>query len=87
MDVIFLPDVLLIDHVGKHSLGRVSSLQQVHEAGLEVMAKVCQELVGLIGKQQQLPLMRLAHRVTLETILVSAKMKNRFYQSDDNPNF
>ena len=73
MDVVLLPDVLLVDHVGKDPLGGVGPLEEVHEAGLEVRAEVGQELVGLVGEQEELALVRLAHRVALETILVSER--------------
>jgi len=72
VDVVLLLDVILVHHVGEYPLGGVGSLQQIHETRFEIMAEICQELVGLVGEKQELPLMRFTHSMTFEAVLVPA---------------
>ena len=72
VDVILVIDVLIVDLSGLDSLGSVTALEQTHESVLELLGVGAQELVGVVGEDEELALVGLARRVALESVLVSA---------------
>ena len=69
LHVIAVVDVLLVDEVGADALGAEASPQRVQVLAMKLGRELVHELVGVLAEQEQLALMRLGHRVTLEAIL------------------
>lgn len=57
--------------ISLNSLVAVLTTQDVHEALLEVARKLVQVPAGRLGEEQQLALMRFAHQVTFEAVLIA----------------
>ena len=74
MDVVPIVDVLVVDNGGCNAAESVAALHVFEETTLKLFGIAVDDPVGVLAEDLQLALVRLAHAVALEAVLVVAHL-------------
>lgn len=72
MDVVAVRDVLVVDDGGSNAAEAVAPLHVLEERALELLGVATDDSGGVLAEDLHLALVRLAHTVALESVLITA---------------